>query len=58
MRNRVFGGIGILWGGGVLIAAFARGGPQGAGAYGAGQTAGLLFGGLLLVAGLYYFFKG
>ncbi len=57
MRNRIFGAIGIIWGGGILVSAFMRGGPQGQGAYAAGQIGGFIFGGLLLAAGLYTFFK-
>lgn len=57
MRNRIFGAIGIIWGGGIIVSAFMRGGPQGQGAYAAGQLGGFLFGGLLLAAGLYALFK-
>lgn len=57
MRNKIFGAIGILWGGGILISAFMRGGPQGSGAYAAGQTSALVFGALLLIVGAYYLFK-
>lgn len=58
MRNRVFGAIGVIWGGIVLLSVFTRGGPSGGGAYGAGQSAGLVFGALLFIAGLYYLVKG
>lgn len=58
MRNRIFGGIGVVWGGGVLIYSLIKGGPQGQGAYAAGQTGGLIFGALLLVIGLYFLIKG
>ena len=54
MRNRILGGIGVVWGGAVLIYALMNGGPQGEGAYAAGQTGGLIFGGVLFVVGLYY----
>jgi hypothetical protein len=57
-RNRLFGTIGVIWGGGVLIAGLVRGGPEGTGAYAQGNGAGLVFGGLLFVAGLYYLIKG
>ena len=57
MWSRIIGGIAALWGAGVLVAAFLRGGAEGSGAYGAGQTAGLVFGGLLLLVALYYLFK-
>lgn len=58
MRNKIFGGIGVLWGGGILVSAFLRGGPEGSGAYAAGQTGGLVFGLLMLGVGGYYLFKG
>ena len=41
MRNKIFGAIGVLWGGAILLSAFLRGGPQGSGSYVAGQTAAL-----------------
>lgn len=57
-RNRVFGVIGIVWGGLILISGPIRGGYQESGAFGQGRSAGLIFGGLLFAAGLYYFIKG
>ena len=57
-RNRILGGIGVLWGGGILLFRLFGSQPAAAGAYGAGQTAGLVFGGLLFVVGLYYLIKG
>jgi hypothetical protein len=54
MRNRIFGAIGVVWGGLMLVSAFLRGGPQGSGAYAAGQTAGLVFAVLLVLVGAYY----
>jgi len=57
MRNKIMGGIGVIWGGAVLLRALLLGGPSGSGAYQVGQTGALVFGVLLLVAGLYYFFK-
>jgi hypothetical protein len=58
MRNRIFGGIGVVWGGLILVTWFMRGGPQGSGAYAAGQTGALVFGVLLLIIGAYYVLKG
>lgn len=52
MRNRIFGTIGILWGGAILILFLLRGGPQGSGAYAAGQYAALAFGTLMVLAGI------
>jgi hypothetical protein len=57
MRNRIFGAIGIIWGGGILISTLMRGGPQGRGSYAAGEYGGITFGALLLIAGIYTFFK-
>ena len=58
MRNRIFGGIGVVWGGAMLVSALLRAGPEGSGAYGAGQVAGLVFALLLVVVGGYYLLKG
>jgi hypothetical protein len=58
MRNRILGAIGMLWGLGLLLfKLLSDGRTQEQGAYGAGQTGGLIFGGLLLAVGMYYFFK-
>jgi hypothetical protein len=57
MRNKIFGAIGVIWGGGVLVYAFLQGGPQGQGASAAGQIGAMVFGGILLVVGLYYLIK-
>jgi hypothetical protein len=57
MRNKIMGGIGIIWGGVILLRALFGSSEPSAGAYKAGQTGGLMFGVLLLVVGLYYFFK-
>jgi len=58
MKNRIYGGIGVLLGGAILISGLISGGGSGQGAYGAGRTTGLVFGGLLLIVGLYYLVKG
>ncbi len=58
MRNRIFGGIAVVWGGAMLIYSLMKGGTQGQGAYAAGQTAGLVFAALLVVVGLYYLVQG
>ncbi len=58
MRNKIFGGIGILWGGGMVGRWLFVGLPSsGNAAYHAGQQAAVIFGGAMLIAGLYYFFK-
>lgn len=58
MRNRIFGAIGVLWGAGLLLfQLLGSNQAQGKGAYGSGQSAGLIFGGLLLAVGMYYLIK-
>jgi hypothetical protein len=59
MRNRIFGAIGVLWGGAVLLSGLLRGSQSGgSGAYQAGQRMGILTGALLFGVGLYYLIKG
>jgi hypothetical protein len=59
MRNRILGAIGVLWGGLILLGRLVADRPvDGPGAYGAGQTAGLIFAVLLFVVGLFYLIKG
>ena len=59
MRNKIFGGIGILWGGGTLITLLTRSSvASGNSAYQAGHAAGTLFGLGVLIVGIYYFRKG
>jgi hypothetical protein len=57
MRNKIFGFIGMLWGGAILANGIFGKTPQGTEAYQAGQTGAFVLGGLLLVAGAFYFFK-
>ncbi len=57
-RNRIFGIIGALWGGGVVISGFFRSFAPDNSAYAAGQIGGLLLGGLMFAVGLYYAIKG
>lgn len=53
-RSRIFGVIGILWGGFILIRFATRGGQiEGSGAYAAGGSAAVIFGVLLLAAGIW-----
>ena len=56
MRNKISGLIGMLWGGGIVVSRLVSESPA-SGAYQAGQMAALVFGLVLLGAGLYYFFK-
>jgi hypothetical protein len=58
MRNRIFGAIGVVWGGLMLVSAYLRGGPQGSGSYAAGQTGALVFAVLLVLVGGFYLMKG
>jgi len=59
MRNRIFGAIGVLWGGGILLSRlFARRAVEGTGSYAAGQLVALVFAGLLFGVGLYYLLTG
>jgi hypothetical protein len=58
MRNRIFGAIGVIWGGLMLVSALLRGGVQGSGAYATGQSAALVFAGFLVLVGGYYLVKG
>lgn len=58
MRDRIMGGIGVIWGGGILLQWAARGAPwTGTRAYAMGHEAGLIFGALMLVVGLYYLLR-
>lgn len=65
MRNKIFGGVGILWGGFILVNWLLFGTSSAPGhtnaAYRTGYTMGQwgahIFGVALLIAGLYYFFK-
>lgn len=59
-KSRILGVIGVLWGGGMLLARVARGAGDAATneAYAAGQMVGLIFGALLFLVGLYYLIKG
>ena len=56
MKNKVLGGIGILWGGGILFN-WLNGGGGGGGAYGAGQDFAAIFGLVMFLAGVHYLFN-
>jgi len=58
MRNRIFGAVGVLWGGAILVSGLLRDAPQASEAYARGQSIGFVFGGLLFAVGLYYLIKG
>lgn len=57
MRNKVFGVIGILWGGGITVRLLLGKVQTGNGAYGAGLIIGQMMGVMMLIAGLYAVFK-
>lgn len=57
MRNKIFGGIGMLWGGAIVVRWFMVGSGAGNSAYQSGQNSAVLFGALLFGAGVYYFLK-
>lgn len=56
MRNKISGAVGVIWGSLILFNGLASP-AQGSAAYQGGHTAALVFGVLLVAAGLYYFFK-
>ncbi|HEX8891512.1 MAG TPA: hypothetical protein VF779_20355 [Pyrinomonadaceae bacterium] len=59
MYQRLLGIVGVLWGGGIFLSGlFSRGQARGSGAYAAGQSAGWIFGLLLLMAGIFCLIKG
>ena len=57
MRNKIFGGIGIVWGGGILAMRLFGEPSGGSEAYQSGQTGAAIFGLIMLVLGFYYYFK-
>lgn len=58
MRNKIFGGIGVIWGGAIALNWLTSDAPaSGSAAYQGGQAGAAVFGVLMLIAGLYYFFK-
>jgi hypothetical protein len=58
MRDKIFGAIGVIWGGAVLASAFLRSAPAGSAAYAAGNAAGIAFGALLFIVGGYFLLRG
>ena len=58
MRNKVYGIIGVLWGGAIVGRKLLTDTPAtGSSAYQAGQMGAVVFGAILFLAGLYYLFK-
>jgi hypothetical protein len=58
MRNLILGGVLAIWGTAVLIIDLAGGQSNHGGAYGDGQSAGLVFAAILVVAGISAVRKG
>lgn len=57
-RNRIFGSIGVVWGGLMIVRAFATGfETTGSGGYAAGQTAGIILGFFAVCCGFVLFDK-
>jgi hypothetical protein len=56
--KRIFGMIGVIWGGGVAISGVFRDVNTNNPGYAAGQYTGFALGGLLFGVGLYYVIKG
>ncbi len=57
MRQRILGGIGVAWGGAILLRRVFAGPAPGQGAYAAGQNGALVLAGLLVAVGLYYLLR-
>jgi hypothetical protein len=58
MRTRIFAWIAVVWGAAVVIYGLTKENDHARGAAAAGQNAGLAFGGLLFLVGMYYVVKG
>jgi hypothetical protein len=57
-KKRIFGIIGVVWGGAVVGSGFFRALATDNAAYAAGQLGGFILGGLMLAVGLYYAIRG
>ena len=58
MKHKIIGVIGVIWGGSIVARwLFADTQVSGNSAFQAGQSTAVIFGALVLAAGLYYFFK-
>ena len=59
MRNRIFGLIGVLWGGAIILFKLLGQSPQGNpdGAYASGQAVGFVVGAAMFLVGGYYLLK-
>lgn len=53
MRNKILGGIGIVWGGLIVLKwLLSSGAPRGSAAYQSGQSGAVVLGAMMLAAGL------
>jgi len=53
--RKIFGGIGVLWGGAILFRWLTSGSPgASSSAYQAGQSGAAIFGALMFAVGMYY----
>ena len=57
MRNKIIGGVGILWGGAIVARYFLAEQTAGSEAYQLGKTGAVIIGLVMLIWGLYYVFK-
>ena len=58
MKNKIFGAIGVLWGGSILFRWYTSSLPAAAStSYAAGERVAVFFGFAMFVVGLYYLFK-
>jgi LPXTG-motif cell wall-anchored protein len=58
VRNKIFGGIGVIWGSLILYSGLTSPASEaGSAAYKSGQSGAMVFGAVLLGLGLFYFFK-
>ena len=57
LRDAIFGGIGVLWGAGILFVWFLNDFEIRGGTYGAGQITGTVLGALLFFVGLFYLYR-
>ena len=56
MRNKIFGGIGVIWGGAILFH-WLISSSTGSAAYQGGRTGGAVFGAVMFGVGLYYLLR-
>ena len=57
MKDKILGGIGVLWGGGLVVRWLLTDEQSTNSAYQAGQDTAVMFGAVMLVIGAYYLFR-